>query len=162
MNTTDREETMAFYVHIKPRMLGSFSVSEPVGRSRTGRLAANQLEDVMLVQWLLTRLVDPKITFLGPPMVVDGDYGPQTDYHLCRFMTLLPSWLRGYTGKLGFPLVLDPENDTVIRPIYDSGNLNSLMQRLGEISEGEFPHLLKTMPRRLRDQIQKNHESWPK
>jgi hypothetical protein len=152
---------MAFQVRLKNRNLVSLSVSQSVGRSKTGRLAANLFEDVMLTQWLLAKNLDKKF-FLGPPVVVNGEYGPQTDYLLCRFFSNLSEWLFRHQGKFGMSTTLDVETDTIIQPMFHKGNVNDLMQRFGEISEFDLPQQLKSMPLRLRQQLEKNVESWPK
>lgn len=63
-----------------------FSVSRPVGFDST---AVNHPDDVRLVQWLLTQSSNRFYPFAGPPLQIDGYYGPATDYHLCRFCLAL-------------------------------------------------------------------------
>src|SRR5262245_22397353 len=69
------------YVALYPSF-ALFSVNRPVGLS--GK-AVNHLDDVRLVQWLLTQGSNTFYQFAGPPLQIDGYYGPATDYHLCRF-----------------------------------------------------------------------------
>ena len=82
---------MAYFLRIKNRNLGSFSVTSAVGRSKNGRRAPNDSADVMLVQWLLPRLLRTE-QCMGPPLTIDGDYGPQTDSSVSLF-TYLDIWL---------------------------------------------------------------------
>src|SRR5262245_40495090 len=94
--------------------LRSLSVEQAVGRSKKGRLAPNRSGDVMLIQWLLNRILDSAY-FLGSPLDVDGVYGAQTDYHLCRFLLNLEGWLSTHPSKSGMPpVVLPVEFDTII------------------------------------------------
>ena len=68
-----------------------YTVSKSVGyKGRRGGMCPNQLDDVLLVQYLLReKFKDRGDAPLGPPLQVDGVFGPKTHYAILYFQWLL-------------------------------------------------------------------------
>ena len=153
---------MAFRLEFSEPMRVSFvvlSVSETVGRSKRGYPGINRPDDVMLIQWFLARFLDAD-HYLGPPLLVDGVYGVQTDYHLCAFQdqewdqeTIRPpsNWICG-------------ESRTPIYPtLHGSRGLNfgGLMEKMGAFDPNLLPTWVQTMPELLQKQLRENVKVYP-
>jgi hypothetical protein len=131
-------------------------IDRSVGYARGGKPGVNRPDDVMLVQWLLSRTAGRK-EYFGPPIEVNGIYTPQTDHLLCRFLlTHCGHRLKGVSGLGTIDPFLPPP--TGLPENWGENTIEACMTDLGEIPYQELiaGHILNTMPFLLRNAIQKN------
>jgi hypothetical protein len=159
---------MAFHVEFQEPFRANFvmlSVSKIVGRYKSGWPGTNLPDDVMLVQWLLARYMDTN-NYLGPPLLVDGNYGAQTDYHLTRFLFNIKEWGRKHQirTRSGISLQVPDELETVVYPLFEFGGmiLVGVMGRMGEFDPDHYYTLIETMPPMLKNSLHKNVKIYPR
>jgi hypothetical protein len=142
--------------------LGLLLIDRSVGFGRGGKPGVNRPDDVMLVQWLLSRTLGAK-DYLGPPIEVNGVYSPQTDHLLCRFLLdHCDHRLKGGSPLRRLDTLLLPP--TGLPGNWGEHTIEACMADLGEIDARELyeGHIENTMPFLLRTAILKNTWTVPK